>query len=307
MHRYLTSTPFSGDLGGMGGSLDDLKFYSNAVVLTSPVTQSLRDALNAIFNSAMKAMPWVGGGVQGEAALIMNEGKLPILARDLDLADTDTKKAQWTEFWNAYSKTISPALKSEQQVLAAQGRALAANTAFWDKVYRINLAVATVGMSELAQVVKDKWAELQDRVQEWHDTREWIKRIASSPECPPEKSQQLLAKLAEMDSSVSGKITDLTSKVPGLAPSLKAEQGLGIIPVLSALASVPTAVSIAAIVGVIALIVYAISTMRGVVKDLGLDALGDALRQTTKLLGPFVGVAVLSLVGFILYKKFSKK
>lgn len=306
MHRYLTKSPFAGDLGGVGDvDMSNMRFYSSGTLLSTPIAQNVRDAVNAVIVQAMKAMPWTGGQLQGEAALIMNDNRIPVLDPNSSAVDDDTKAAQWKEFRAAFSKVVAPAYKNEQQALAIEGQNLAANTAFWDRVYRINLAVATVGFSELAQVVKDKWAELQARIQEWSDTKEWIQRIIDHKDCTANQAEALQMKLDELDEGISGKVISLSSKIPGLQPALK-EQGLGVVAIFSALAAVPTAVSIAAIVALVALIVYAISSIKGLVHDLGLDALGDAMRQTSKLLGPLLGVAVLGVVGLILYKKFSK-
>ena len=54
-----------------------------------------------------------------------------------------------------------------------------------------------------------------------------------------------------------------------------------------------------------AIIVYCISSIKGLITDLGLDALGDTLRDTQKALGPFLGVAILGMIGFVIYKKYA--
>jgi hypothetical protein len=145
---------------------------------------------------------------------------------------------------------------------------------------------------------------LQGRIREWDDARAWALRIAAHKDCPPDKAAQIRQKLEELDGSVSGKITSLAAQIPGFRGALK-QEGLGGFAALATLATVKTAVLITAIIAVVAVIVYCISSIKTIIADMGLSAIGEAVKAGQNLLGPWLGVAIFAGIGFIIYKKFS--
>jgi hypothetical protein len=107
-----------------------------------------------------------------------------------------------------------------------------------------------------------------------------------------------------LDGSISGKIASLTAQIPGIRDAVK-QEGLGGISALAALAHIKTAVLITAITAVVAIIIYCISSVKSIINDLGLQAIGEAIKTGQKALGPWLGVAIFAGIGFIIYKKFT--
>jgi hypothetical protein len=215
---------------------------------------------------------------------------------------TDTQQKQWTLVYQAMQPVTSAVMHGEMQAAKIEGDKIASNTALWDAVYRVDLAVATVGLSEVEPIVKEKWKEMQGRIREWDDVRSWALKIAAHKDCPPDKAAEIRRKIDELDGSISGKITSLAAQIPGMRDALK-QEGLGAIAALASLATIKTAVLIAAIIAVVAVIVYCISSVKTVISDLGLSALGDAVKAGQKALGPWLGVAIFGLIGFVIYRK----
>lgn len=272
------------------------------LVLSAPLDNPVVAAIQQVFIKAQEICPWLPN-LSGESAdLLYNDPpQFPRLNPNPSGLTTNQQK-QWSMIWKAMQPIASNVVKGEQQRAQDDSRNLAANTSFWDSVYRIDLAVATVGLSEVAPIVEEKWAELKDRMSEWKETRAWAVRIANDPRCPADKSAQVMAKLAELDGTISGKITSMIAQIPEFSGPVR-QEGLGAIAVLSALATVKTAVLITAIVAVVAVLVYCISSVKQVIEDLGLSAIGEALKSAQKFLGPFLGVAILGLIGYVAYRK----
>jgi hypothetical protein len=83
------------------------------------------------------------------------------------------------------------------------------------------------------------------------------------------------------------------------------QEGLGAWAALASLATIKSAVLVTAIIAVVAIIVYCISSIKTIISDMGLSAIGDAVKAGQKMLGPWLGVAIFAGVGFIIYKKFA--
>lgn len=279
--------------------------FFRPMALSVPIENSVVAAFQAVLIKAQQTLPWLPN-LSAESANLFygTPPKFPLLNSVPDEGLTETQQAQWKEVWKATAPIAKKVLIGELQQVQQDSIKLAANEAFWNMVYRIDMAIATVGLSEVAPIVEEKWIELKARLKEWKDTRAWAERIATDPRCPADKAEKLRAKLAEFDNSIGSKITSTIAQIPGFREPFQ-QEGLGAIAVLAALATVKTAVLIAAITAVVGVIVYCISSVKELVNDLGLSAIGDALRSTQKFLGPLFGVAILGLIGFIVYKKMS--
>jgi hypothetical protein len=278
--------------------------FFRPVILSARADSTIVSAVQQILVKAQQVLPWLPN-LTGEAISLFygSPPKYPALNVTPEGLDS-TQQKQWKLVWDAIAPISTKVIRGEMQAAAIDGANLASNTAFWDTVYRADAAIATVGMSEVAPIVEEKWNELRGRIKEWDDTRSWALKIAAHKDCPPEKAAQIRQKIEEMDGSISGKISSIAAQIPGMRGAIQ-QEGLGAIAALAALATIKTAVLISAIVAVVAVIVYCISSVKQVIDELGLSALGDAVRSAQKLLGPFLGVAILGLVGFIVYKKMS--
>jgi hypothetical protein len=278
--------------------------FFRPVILSARADSVVVAAVQQVLTKAQQVLSWLPN-LTGESVSLFygSPPKYPNLNSIPEGLDANQQK-QWKLVWNAMQPISSKVLRGEMQSAAIDGAALAANTSFWDGVYRVTEAVATVGYSEVEPIVKEKWAEMQNRITEWDDTRAWALRIANHKDCPPEKAAQIRQKIDELDGSISGKITSLTAQIPGMRAALK-QEGLGGFAALATLATFKSAVLITAIAAVVAIIVYCISSIKTIIEDLGLGAIGDAVKSGQKLLGPWLGVAIFAGVGFILYKKFA--
>jgi hypothetical protein len=278
--------------------------FFRPVILSARADNTIVAAVQQILVRAQQVLPWLPNLTSEAVSLFYaSPPKYPALNVTPEGLD-DTQQKQWKLVWDKMAPISSKVMRGEMQAAALDGQKLAADTAFWDTVYRVDMAVATVGLSEVEPIVKEKWAELQGRIREWDDTRTWALKIAAHKDCPPDKAAQIRQKIEEMDGSISGKISSVAAQIPGMRGALK-QEGLGAFAALAALATIKTAVLITAIAAVVAIIVYCISSIKTIIEDMGLSAIGDAVKAGQKLLGPWLGVAIFAGIGFILYKKFS--
>jgi hypothetical protein len=276
--------------------------FFRPIVLSARADNTLMAAWQRVLISAQQNLKWLPN-LTGESASLFMDSKLPLLNAVPESLDPEQKR-QWKAVWDAMQPIATKAMRGEMQAAAIDGQRLAANTAFWNGLYRTTEAVATVGLSEITPLVKEKWAEMQRKIKEWDETQAWALRIANHKDCPPDKAAEIRRKLEELEGSISGKITSLTAQIPGMRSALK-QEGLGAWAALASLATIKSAVLITAIVAVVAIIVYCISSIKTIIEDMGLSALGDAVKAGQKMLGPWLGVAIFAGVGFILYKKFA--
>ncbi len=277
--------------------------FFRPIVMANQVENPVIAAVQRIMIQAQLAMPWVGNlSAQSSAIFYGHAPAFPALNPN-PAGLTAEQGQQWEMIWQAMQPITKAVLAGEMKTAQAAGEKLAANSAFWASFARVTAAVATLGISELAPAVAEKWAELKDAMKEWRTNRDVAQRIAADPRCPPDKAKKLLAKLAELDGSISSKVASAIAQYPAFSEPVKSE-GLGVI---AALAALPTAVTLAVIAGVLAMVVYAITSLRGLIKDLGLEAIGQSVGSAAKLLGPVLGIAALGLVGLVLYKKFGPK
>lgn len=280
--------------------------FFRPIVMSGAVDNAVVAAVQRIMIRAQQSLPWLPNlSAESSAAFYADPPTYPAL--NLYPAGlTDDQQQAWAMIYQAMQPITSSVLAGEMAQAQAAGEQLASNADFWTAVTRITKAVATVGFSEVAPIVAQKWDELRAKLQEWKDTRAWALKISSDPRCPADKGAQLRKKITDLDSSIAGKVTSVVAQIPGFQEPFK-QEGLGFVAALSALATVQSGVAIAAIVAVVAVIAYAISSIKGLVDDLGLGAIGSAIGSASKLLGPFLGVAVLGLIGFIVYKKYAAK
>lgn len=274
------------------------------VVLSSAADSPTVAAFQRVMITVQQTLDWVPN-LTGETASLFYGAppKYPRL-NPKPAGLTSEQSQQWRMIYEVMRPLTSAALRGEMQVARIEGDRLAADAAFWSRVVRVTAAVATAGYSEVAPLIKEKWADLRGSIAEWKKTRELALRIADHPKCPADKAATLRAKIAELDSSVAGKVTSTAAQIPGMDAAVQSE-GLGGLEMIAAIGTLKTAVVIAGIAAVVAIVVYCISSVKGLIKDLGLDAIGETMRDTQKALGPFLGIAILGLVGLIVYKKFA--
>jgi hypothetical protein len=270
--------------------------------LSAPADATIINAVQRVLIAAQQNISWLPN-LTGESESIFRNRSFPRLNPTPEGLD-DTQQKQWKLVWDAMQPITTKTLRGEMQAAAIEGERLASNTAFWNGVQRVTTAVATVGFSEIEPLVKEKWAEMQGKIKEWDETRAWALRIAAHKDCPPEKAAEIRRKIEELEGSISGKITSLTAQIPGMRSALQ-QEGLGAWAALASLATIKSAVLVAAIIAVVAIIVYCISSIKTIISDMGLSAIGDAVKAGQKMLGPWLGVAIFAGVGFIIYKKFA--
>lgn len=274
-------------------------------IVSARIDNPVIAAFQQVLIKAQQTMPWLPN-LTGESVSMFYgaPAKYPALNFKPE-GLTDDQMKQWQMVWKAMQPISSGVMRGEMQAAQIEGTRLAQDAAFWDSVHRVTLAVATVGLSEVAPIVEEKWKELRATMTEWKKTREWALKVADHKDCPADKATQIKQKIAELDGSITGKIASLTSQLPGLQDAVR-QDGLGAIAALAALATIKTVVLITAIVAVVAVIVYCISSIKSVISDLGLSAIGKAVSTAQSMLGPWLGVGILGLVGFIVYKKFAQ-
>lgn len=199
----------------------------STITLSKPIPPNLREAINAVLMAGQNAMPW-SNGMQGEAALIMNNGSWPVPLIETDFLSDPLQQAQWRKFRTAYQPTTAAVLRGEMDAAASASAAAAANVAFWDDVYRTTLAVATLGLSEA-------WAKLTATLNQYRSSRaatlasiQTIEQTLNDPAYAATHAQaqnyvaQLRSKLADNDNGVRGALGPLASK-----DEVKQEAGLG--------------------------------------------------------------------------------
>jgi len=281
--------------------------FFRPVILSARADNATIAATQQVLIKATQTLPWLPN-LTGESSSLFfgSPAKYPRLNPDPD-GLTDTQKKQWKMVWDALSPITSLALRGEMARAAQDGERLARAEAFWDGVHRVTAAVATVGGSEITPLVQDKWGEMVGLIKEWDDTRTLALRIADHPDCPPDKSEALKKRLAELDASIVGKVASLTAQVPGIKDALKQEGLSGIPAALKSIATIKSVVLLATIAAVAGIIVYCVSSIKQIINDLGLQAIGEAVRAGQKALGPWLGIGIFGLVGFIIYRKFFQK
>lgn len=276
------------------------------VIVSARIDNPTISAYQQVLIRAQQTLSWLPN-LTGEASSMFfgSPPKFPRLNRE-PAGLTEAQQRQWVMVWDAMQPLTSNVLRGELQLAKIEGDKLASNTAFWDTVYRVDLGIATVGASEVLPAVKEKWSELQAKTKEWQKIRQWALDIAAHPDCPPAKAEQVRARIAELDSSIGAKIASLTAQLPGFKDGVQ-QEGLGALPaIIGSIATVKGAVLITAIIAVLALLVYCISSVKTIVNDLGLAAVGDAVKAGQKLLGPWLGVAIFAGIGFIIYRKMTQ-
>ncbi len=213
-------------------------------------------------------------------------------------ADTPAKQAAWAMVVTECQGIIRSFDAANMQRAASEGEVLLANAEFWDKAVRATLAVATLGVSELSAAAKEKWDELQDKLATYRATRKAALEEASNPATAADRAALLRKTVADLDSTIMGKMANAGNGAPNLAPDI-APSGLGIAPI-AIFTGLTIAAQIGILVAIIAAVVYAIKTLN----DLGVFAVATSVGSALKLLsGPVLGVVVLGGLGWWFYNK----
>lgn len=172
------------------------------IALSSPVPQDVRTAATAVIAEAQAAMPWIGGLVS-QAGLIFNAGNWPRPTTPESVTSDPAQQQQWREFVNAYTPMTQQVLKGERAAAKAEGERLAADVAFWDRVHRITLAVATTGLSEVARL----WNQLQPKLTKLKEDRlaarasmDAVRKTVDNPQFAATMTEQR-TKLAQLETA----------------------------------------------------------------------------------------------------------
>jgi hypothetical protein len=137
--------------------------FFTTLLLSTPLPQATRDQAMAVIQRAERAMPWVGS-LQGPAGLIFNQGRWPMPTPAVNVTSDAEQQRQWKAFVDAYSPITKAVAKGAMADALAEGQRLQANEAFWNTVYRVDLALATTGLSEVGRLwdtLKGKMSELK--------------------------------------------------------------------------------------------------------------------------------------------------
>lgn len=227
--------------------------YFTNVLLTTPVTQDVRDQATAIISRAQQTMPWVGGLV-GQAGLLFNQGRWPMPMNAADVTSDPAQQQQWKTFADAFSPMTKAVLKGAMADAKAEGVKLAADVAFWNTVARVDTAVATLGVSE----AEGLWNDLKAKLNQLRDDRNAtavslnaVRAAVNSPTAGPEVVAAK-AQLAALDASQAQITAGAQQALGPLAniAQVKTEAGLGVLPVWLIAAGVSAAILTAAIAAI---------------------------------------------------------
>jgi hypothetical protein len=203
--------------------------YFKSVILSKPLPQDTRDQAMAVIAKAERTMPWVGS-LQGQAGLILNAGRFPVAASSTDVASDPEQQRQWKAFAAGYANVANLVIKGEMAAAKTEGARLEAATDFWNTVYRIDVAVATLGISEL-------WAKLQDLLRQYKEAKTATVQsltlsavIARDPKYAPRipaaaKQGLLEAELRDIDAAAAAQLGPLATQ-----PEVRQAAGLGVVP-----------------------------------------------------------------------------
>jgi hypothetical protein len=227
------------------------------ISLQTAIPQNLRDAANSVLMKAQQAMPWIGG-LQGQAAMLMNQGSWPYPTIASDVTSDPVQQAQWNQFRNAYAPITGAIATGQYQAAAGTAAALAANLAFWDSIAAAAHA-ATFQFGAAASDMQDAWDNLRFALNRYQAASKGVQtslsilqQTAADPILGP-KIPQAAQYAATIASQQNGIISSMLRTLGPLAsdPAVKAEAGLGIIPAAVAIAGAVAVGSISAAVIVV--------------------------------------------------------
>jgi hypothetical protein len=224
--------------------------YVASQVVDNPTVASYQNVLRV----AQSTLPWLPNlMMESSAAFYGTPPKIPRLNSFPSGLTSDQQQA-WTQVKNAINPIEVAMMQGAMAQAKAQGDQLAANTTFWNNVYRATAAVATVGMTEA-------WALLVSKLQQIRDARAagdaGIQAMkATLQTLPPGPGAQRLANAINtaisQRSSLEGSLASALGPLGVFASNAKADAGLSDFPVGMAIA----AVMVATIAGVVGTLVY---------------------------------------------------
>lgn len=223
--------------------------FFTSVKLAGSVDQTLRSATDDALVQAERAMPWANG-MRGQAALLMNGGSFPLVLPAANVTSDPQQQTQWAQFRTAFLPLQNAALAGAREQAAAEGRKLAANTALWESIHRVTLAVATLGASEAWDRLKLELNRIRDARRQVLQAQQAMRMVVADPRAVPIRAQvatqlnQITAQQQEIDTGVRRVLG------PVDVAEVRAEAGLGVVP------APIMAIGGAVILGVVAAIAY---------------------------------------------------
>lgn len=228
-----------------------MEFFTS-VKLAGSVDQTLRAATDDTLAQAERAMPWASG-MRSQAALLMNGGSFPLVLPAVNVTADPQQQTQWTQFRTAFLPLQNAALAGAREQAAAEGRRLAANTALWESIHRVTLAVATLGASEAWDRLKLELNRIRDARRQVLAAQQTLRIILADPRAAAIRPQvanqlnQIASQQQEIDTGVRRVLG------PVDVAEVRAEAGLGMVP------APVMAIGGAVILGVVAAITYWVS------------------------------------------------
>lgn len=223
--------------------------FFTSVKLVGSVDQNLRAATDDALAQAERAMPWAGG-MRGQAALLMNGGSFPLVLPAANVTADPQQQTQWNQFRSAFLPLQNAAIAGAREQAAAEGRRLASNTALWESIHRVTLAVATLGTSEAWERLKLELNRIRDARRQVLQAQQAMRTVLADPRATPIRAQvanqlnQITVQQQEIDSGVRRVLG------PVDVAEVRAEAGLGMVPAPVA------AIAGTVIIGVVAAIAY---------------------------------------------------
>jgi hypothetical protein len=264
-----------------------------------------RNSLSNLYNTRLWPLDLVDKETRQGVIKLLGVGVLVVPLRGVPSWATNAIAVSAWDDIAAQARPIMQAFRSANIALGlSQLETLAANAAFWDRMYRVTASIATMGLSELLPMVKEKWDELVSKMKEYNSTKKNALAIASDPKTDSLRAKTLRDTVAQQDGLILGKIASAFGNNPEMQAIVKQEGGMGALGPVALFASLTTAAQLAVIAAIVAVVIYAIVQLN----NLGVFAVMSSVGSAIKLLsGPALGFAVLAGIGFWAWKKYGKK
>ncbi len=166
------------------------------------------------------------------------------------LSSVPDRTKAWQMLFDATNEAIVAYARNEQMKGKAQLDQLYAKAEFWDTAYRVALATATFGVSEIQR----KWEQAKAKAAEYKIQRD--RTLAAIREAEAAGQTARAKQLREALATADAKVRDAMGV---LKPFLAADAGLGFIP--QAIAALGGPVVIAALAALVAAIAWALSSL----------------------------------------------
>lgn len=264
-----------------------------------------RGALTNLYNTRLWPLGIVDKETQQGVIKLLGVGVLVVPVSSVPSWATN---AITVSVWDDIASQARPIMQvfnsANMAQAASQAEALAANAAFWDRVYRATAAVATMGLSELLPLVKEKWDELVSKMKEYNSTKKNALAIASDPKTDSLRAKTLRDAVEQQDGLILGKIATAFGSNPEMQTLVKQEGGMGALGPVALFASLSTAAQLAIIAAIVAVVIYAIVQLNNLGVFALMSSIGDAVKWMS---GPVLGFVALAGIGFWAWKKYGKK